>query len=175
MIFTLDRAQQYPTCSITVGTFSKKDDLIRELASDPCNISSLSVNAIQRSEFVLESERAVINMVGLTFPDMGFPYGAYYGDMMNWGAATRLEPSPHEAGPQRRLQYLDQSAGEWHRFAMKPIKDEDDRPVIWRVGHENEGINRKKGLWLCTAHGHPDHNWRMGLNPKYRFWWKLPS
>jgi hypothetical protein len=174
MTFTLRTAGDHLRRRIDLGTFSAKDDLLGALCHDPLNVSNLGVLAIRRPEFVLESEQTTVELVGLTFPEMGFPDGAFYGDMMNWGAAVGLKPCRPEVGPQYRLSYQDQPIGEWHRFAMEPIMDEDDRPQIWRVGHEKEGKNREVGLWLCTAHGHAHHFWRTSLNPKYRFFWELP-
>lgn len=64
-----------------------------------------------------------------------------------------LQLCPAEVGPQLRLQYADQPAGEWLVIAMEPIKDSVGGLSVFFVGHG--GVDR----WLDAYDGEPDYVW----------------
>ncbi|MSU60703.1 MAG: hypothetical protein EXS52_02180 [Candidatus Staskawiczbacteria bacterium] len=75
-----------------------------------------------------------------------------------------LQLCPNQVGPELRLQYKDQSKGEWIIIGMEPIADSVGGLSLFDVVYDDDG------LWLPADDGSPDSVW----NEHYRFVFVLP-
>jgi hypothetical protein len=112
-----------------------------------------------------------MSLVMLSVADLGFPEGATTiqiigsafdtdqdGDLAPFtkgrGTEFNLGLCPPEVGPELRLQFSDQSAGERVHVAMKPIFSSDGEPRIFVLAHE------ARGLSLDAARARPQDRWK---------------
>ena len=80
-----------------------------------------------------------IQLVNVSVADLGFKSGATYKDICAKAKELGLELCPSEVGPQLRLQYKDQSKGEYLRIGMEPISDSFGGLGIFVVEHVELG------------------------------------
>ena len=101
----------------------------------------------------LATEETEMTIVVLSVAELGFKNGAQYGDICNRAKDLGLELCPAEVGPQLRLQYGDQSMGEWLVIAMEPISDSDGDLGLFSV------VRGDGGLWLHGGYGDSAYFW----------------
>ncbi len=111
-----------------------------------------------------------LNAVRLRVADLGFPNGALTREIIGSerdrdlfghpapftggkGNQLGLDLCPPEIGPELRLQYDNQPAGERVYVAMKPIAAKDGEPRIFVVEHSPAGLS------LDAARARPDDQW----------------
>ena len=88
----------------------------------PCALGESAAEMIGRPAFALAGARTQADLVVLSVPELGFEGNlASVADIHARARQLGLELCPAEIGPQLRLQYLDQPAGEFLRIAMEPI------------------------------------------------------
>ena len=82
-----------------------------------------------------------LDLVVLTAADLGFPAGSRsLGEIYRRGAQLGLELCPPEAGPQLRLEYLDQPVGEFLHIAMAPVATYAGDLVDLTIGNGGAGL-----------------------------------
>lgn len=97
-----------------------------------------------------------LDLVVMSVGDLGFKDGARYADICTKAVELGLELCPAEVGPALRLQYGDQTRGEWVLIAMEAITDRDGDRHIFDVERGSDG------LWLGAGRGRPDFVWFAG-------------
>jgi hypothetical protein len=102
-------------------------------------------------KIIYSQEEIDLDLVMLSVADLGFKDSARYADICARAIQLGLELCPAEVGPALRLQYGDQSKGEWLHIAMKAVTIRDGGPVIFRIDHGEDG------LWLDASYGYTDY------------------
>lgn len=92
-----------------------------------------------------ETKGASIELVLLSFDDLGLKDVAEYSAICRTGQDLGLRLCPQEVGPALRLQYLDQPRGERVLVAMSAIVDHDAEGCAFCVGNEPWGARYLEG------------------------------
>ena len=127
--------------TIALGTFANSLTLRNALDSAGCGIGDLAEEALARREFAVQPARTDADLVVVSPAELGLA-----GDLVSLAdtyaraEARGLRTVPAEVGPQLRLQYLDQPAGEFLHLAMRPIRTWDGIPVILVVANGGAGL-----------------------------------
>lgn len=148
--------------TIRVGTpgFKTADDFRNALNRANCHISDRTNAMLDKLAFIASKIETEIDLVVASVAEFGFRV-ATCRDIFNRAQELGLGLCPAEAGPQLRLQYMDQPRGEWLLVGMEPITDSDGYPSVFSVGRSGSG------LWLSGGNGHPDGFW--GGNDRWVF------
>ncbi len=101
-------------------------------------------------------EEVDLDLVVLSVGELGFKGSARYADICTKAVELGLELCPAEVGPALRLQYGDQTRGEWVLIAMEAIAGRVGDRLIFFVGRDGDD------LWLCAYLGHPGLVWDAG-------------
>lgn len=136
--------------TIQLGTFENVDELCGAIEGVGGKLSKWARDIIGKLAFTISPEKIMLNLVKISVADLGFEDGATLKEIYERAISLGLELVPAEAGPQLRLQYRDQPAGEWLRMAMEPIEDSGGDPCVFDV---NDGV---VDLWLrarCVSPG----------------------
>lgn len=137
--------------AVTLGTFQSADALRRALRDDGCKVGGKAEEAMARPAFVVSKIRAELDLAVLSVAQLGFgAEGASIAELYARAAQLGFKLCPAEIGPQLRLQYLNQPAGEFLRIAMEPIETAGGDHVAFIVG------NGGAGLALLAADAGPD-------------------
>ena len=139
--------------TIKLGTIKNADEFRKALKKAGFKISDWANDIIGKPAFTVASSEEEIQLVNLSVEELGFKNGAKYGDICARGKELGLELCPNEVGPQLRLQYKDQSKGEWLRIAMEPITASGGSLLIFHVELDDDV------LWLGSGLGHSDSFW----------------
>ena len=102
--------------TIQIGNGPKNADEYGKALKD----AGFEVNAPDSSLFRASSSQPV-DLVKISSKDLGFPRGAGYKEIYAAAAKLGLHPCPADVGPQLRLVYTDQPAGEVLLIAMEPL------------------------------------------------------
>ena len=136
---------------IEIGTFKSVGDLRKALRKSGEMISDWASNILNRIS--LSEIKQTLDLVVLSVAELGFPKGAELKDIYKAAEKHGLDLCPAEVGPQLRLQYPDQPAGEWLVIAMEPIKDSDGDLCLFIVEYDDAD------RWLRAYDGWPDRLW----------------
>jgi hypothetical protein len=106
---------------ITVGTHKGVNTMREALDAARIRIGNSADEILGHPAFPFSRTKRELDLVVLTAADLGFTGHAPVSAIYRSALQLRLELCPAEAGPQLRLQYLDQRAGEFLHIAMQPI------------------------------------------------------
>ena len=126
-------------------------DAEKELLAKGFRISDVAKQMLEKTAFSKESKE--YELVSFSVASLGFPNGATVKDIFAKGQELGLELCPAEVGPNLRLQYQDQSNGEYLYLAMETITDADGYPKVWFVGRASDEA------WLFNRWARPGHEW----------------
>ena len=113
-----------------------------------CQSSSCADSLFWRLVQTVVEPQTELDLVDATVEEIGFPQGAHRGEIYARAKRQGLDLCPQKTGPQLRLEYLDQPAGELLHVAMEPIAiGQDGEHGVWCIEHG------KDGLWLDSADG----------------------
>ncbi len=109
---------------------------------------------MNKPAFTASDESTELDLVIVTVAELGFPDGAKRQDIYDKAISFGLSLCPPEAGPQLRLQYMDQPKSEWLFIAMEPITGSDGGGIsVFNVNH------RDNVHWLSANYGAPGIIW----------------
>ncbi|MDD5098461.1 MAG: hypothetical protein PHD31_01970 [Candidatus Pacebacteria bacterium] len=149
--------------TIRIGGFRNADEISKAIKKSGMKIGDYTNDIL--GKIPLATSETDINVVLLSVAELGFKDGAEYGKICSRAKELGLELCPAEIGPQLRLQYKDQSNGEWIIVAMEPITGSDGDLRLFHVGRYGND------LWLSSYYGRSDYFWSSG----YRFVFSLPQ
>ncbi|MCL5406999.1 MAG: hypothetical protein M1429_00665 [Patescibacteria group bacterium] len=138
-----------PFATIQIGTFKNLNNLRSALKNAKCNISSYADDLFGR--VTLATEPMILDLCRASNAELGLTQGGTVAQTFEAIAKIGGEKLPAEAGPQYRLQNLDQKLGEWELIYMDPIIDRVGCPDVFSVEHG------KGGLWLYGYNASPDY------------------
>lgn len=148
-------AQPKPSFSawltVKLGTFQNVELLIDSIKKAGCDIGRWALDIMGKTAFKISEVETEIELVQVSVADFGFKNGAKIKDIFAKAIEYGLMLCPNEVGPQLRLQYTDQSRGEWLIVAMEAISGSDSRLRLFFVSCHGDG-----GMWLSTGYGGPD-------------------
>ena len=131
-----------------------KDELLQELKKKGMKVYTYAKEMMNRPEFVVSKEKEDANLVRLTVADLDIKGDTTTEKIYARAIELGLELVPAEVGPQYRLQYEEQPAGEYLYMGMETIPDPGGDPDVFR-------LNRDGGdLWLACTWANPEHRWR---------------
>lgn len=139
--------------TIQLGTGLNTADAFRgALNSGGLLIGSWADDLLSRPAFKksVATRKTECDLVVVSVADLGFKNGATREQIYNRAQELGLELCPAEVGPQLRLQYKDQPAGEWLLIGMEPITVSDGELSVFDVGRDDDGH-----LWLNGSFGLP--------------------
>ena len=120
--------------TIKLGTGLKtKKDFITALEQNNNKVGDWAKDIVSKAEFVVSKKEKLEKLIILSVADLGFKDGAKVKDIFNRAKELGLELCPPETGPQLRLQYQDQSNGEYCLIGMDPIADSNGYPSLFSV------------------------------------------
>ena len=135
-IFQLREALESSSCGKAVVAVADTSTLSR------CHLGDDANEALGRQEFTLSPERHIISLVRTTVAGLGFDAAAMptIKEVYHKAKEVGLAVCPAEAGPQLRLQYLDQPLGEFLLIATPPVSDYAGEPLLFLVGNGGSGL-----------------------------------
>jgi hypothetical protein len=139
--------------AITLGEYPTLNALRSALDNSPCLVgfSDSVEEAIGRPAFPFTKRKLELDLVVVSGADLGFSEdGASLLDIYNRALAIGLELCPPDLGPTLRLNYLDQSRGEFLHIAMRPVALYNREVVDFSLG--NDGNT----LLLLSGDGRPE-------------------
>lgn len=144
--------------TIKLGTPGLKtaEDFRRAIKDNGMKIGDWANDILGQPGFTVADEETEIDLVCLTVAELGFKDGARRDKIYTEAQKFGLQLCPAEVGPQLRLQYKDQSSGEWIFVAMDPITASGGGLRVFRVGRDG------RGLWLDGDYGNPGSFWGGG-------------
>jgi len=113
-----------------------------ELKKKDINISGPAREMLYHKDFITLTEPETIDLVRLTFADLGFTGNATTKQIFDKAQELGLDLCPPEVGPAGRLKNTNQPLYEWDYIAMKQIADSGGRPFVFGLEHGGDG------LWL---------------------------
>jgi len=129
-------------------------EYIKELTEQGFKKSEYSEDILNKMEVLKQKEK--IDLVSFSVKQLGFPDGATLKEIYDKAKEFGLELCPPQVGPELRLDYKDQPAGEWLRIAMDAISDRDDNPSLFNVD-QFDSVS-----WLCNDDGRLGLHWDGG-------------
>jgi hypothetical protein len=145
--------------TIKLGTHMDADTLRKAMKKSGYQIGPWADDILGKPGFTVSSKEVEVDLLVASVAELGFSRGASYKDVCARAAELGLELCPAEVGPQLRLQYDDQPAGDWLRIAMHPIVDSDGHLGIFAVGCDyfepclRGGDNgRAETIWNASEH-----------------------
>lgn len=142
--------------TIKLGTYKSVKTLRMALERADNRVSDWATDILAKPAFTVASEVTEVDLVILSVEELGFKEGACYKDIYARAKELGLELCPAEVGPQLRLQYPDQTPGEWLRVAMEPITGLAGDPILF-------GVERRgSGRWLDARWGSSGGVWDSG-------------
>ncbi|KKQ74085.1 MAG: hypothetical protein US94_C0014G0003 [Berkelbacteria bacterium GW2011_GWB1_38_5] len=143
-----------PFMTIQIGTFKNVKAMRQALKDKKINISAWASDLMDR--MTLTAKPATLKLYRATNAELGLPKGSTVAQSFEAIARFGGEKLPAEAGPQYRLQNLDQKLGEWELMYMDPIIGRGGYPRVFGVGHYGGG------LWLNGHTASPDYFYDAG-------------
>ncbi len=126
---------------ISIGTFPDALALRNALDRADCAQGDLAEQILARPSFQVSAERADLDLVPVSARDLGIRTDtARLADIYARAERRGLRLAPPEAGPQLRLQYLDQPVGEVLDIAMAPLTTWTGRRVIFVLANGGAGL-----------------------------------
>lgn len=148
--------------TVTLGTHKSIAKLRTALESAGFRIGDYAGQILKKVE--LAKTRVELGLVVVSATDLGFTQSARRDAVYARALEQGLRLCPVEVGPQLRLQYPDQSSGEWLLIAMEPLTDSDDSLRVFNIA---DGSGHR---WLDSDYGGPDYVWY----PDYRWVFVAP-
>lgn len=143
--------------TIKLGTELKtKDDFLKAIESQGGQTSYWAKQIMSKPEFSASEEEFNENLVILSVKALGFPDSATVKEIFERAKELGLELCPPETGPQLRLQYPEQSVGEWCLIGMNPITGSGGNPKLFDVRRGDDEP------WLNASNGRPDRRFNGG-------------
>lgn len=133
--------------TIKLGTHKDVDALCIALKKADFRIGLWGGEILGNPAFAVLSVEEEIQLVNLSKSELGVKDNATYGEICSKAKEFGLELCPNEVGPQLRLQYKDQPKYDYIYVAMEPITASGDRPSIFIV------VNDVNGLGLNATRG----------------------
>lgn len=126
---------------ITLGSYSNSLTLRNALDAIGCHVGGLAAEILARPAFIVSTTRKEVELVSVSAAALGFETDtvtltAIYERAKQLG----LRIAAAEVGPQLRLQYLDQPAGEFLVIGMDPIKTWSGEEAILNVANGGAGL-----------------------------------
>jgi len=116
--------------TITLGRFANTFALRNALDAAGCGIGDLAEQILARPAFTLNPVNVDVDLVVVSGAELGMPTESSLADVYARAQSHGLALAPAEVGPLLRLQYLDQSVGEFLHVGMTPINTWAGEPVI---------------------------------------------
>ncbi len=139
--------------TIRLGTGLKTaDDFSQDITDAGGRASNLAKNIMGKPSFTVSRELIKLDLVKVSVADLGFLKNVSLEEIYNRVISRGLKLLPAEAGPQLRLQYVDQPNGERLFMAMEPIKDSNGVLHVFDV-------KRGDYLWLDAHYAYPSRVW----------------
>jgi hypothetical protein len=136
---------------ITLGTHKGVNAVRNALDAANIRIGESADEVLGRPGFGFSRTRTPLDLVVLNAIDLGFEPGSRsLAEIYRRAAQLGLELCPPEAGPQLRLEYLNQPIGEFLHIAMAPVTTYRGDLVDLTLG------NGGAGLILIGGDGSPD-------------------
>ena len=132
--------------TIEIGTYKDVGSLRKALEDSGARISDWAGDIF--NNITLSKSKQSLDLVALTGEELGFLEFAKLEDIYKVARNQGLDLCPAEVGPQLRLQYSDQPAGEWLVIAMEPIKNFDGDLGRFSVVH----VDYDRQLYAHYAH-----------------------
>lgn len=127
--------------TIAIGTFSGPVRLRNELDAMGCNVGGQASEILARPTFTVGSRKTDVELVVITPARLGFASDTVsLADVYARARQVGFELAAAEAGPQLRIQYLDQPMGEFLIIAMEPIETWSGEPIILNVANGRAGL-----------------------------------
>jgi hypothetical protein len=148
-IIALREALENDAC----GTATPVSDAGHALpAAIPCKLGDSANEIIGRTGFALSGTPRQIELALVSGQDLGFSPDSQPSlrEIYERAVARGYSLCPPEAGPQLRLQYVNQKIGEFLHIAMQPIRDYAGDLTVFSVG------NGGAGLLLVGSSGSPE-------------------
>ncbi len=143
--------------TIELGTGLRNGkDFENTLVKNDYKVGNWAKDLLAKPDFEksISTTETEVNLVILSVADLGFKDGAKRSDIYDKAQELGLELCPAEVGPQLRVQYKDQPAGEYLLIGMEPITDSDGDLGVFYVDHDDAV------LWLSALNGKPGGFWR---------------
>jgi len=144
--------------TIKLGTGLKTaDDFRKAIRDSGMQIGDWANEILGKPAFTAATEETEIDLVAKSVAELGFKDRATREQIYNRAKEIGLDLCPVEVGPQLRLQYKDQSNGEWLVVATEPIAGSGGGLGLFGVGRDGSG------LWLHGCCGRPGTIWYAGF------------
>lgn len=141
--------------TLKLGTGLKTaDDFRRALKKLKCKIGDWADYILGRPSFKANETEVELDLVIVSNIDLGLEKGAKLPETYARAKECGLELCPDEAGPQLRLQYLDQPKGECLLIAMELVVGPHGSIHIFQIECYGEGDGE---CWLNGLYGHVDN------------------
>jgi hypothetical protein len=152
--------------TVQLGTGVKDAESFREAIQERgMRLGDWANNIIDQPEFTVAPGPTEVDLVLVAIAELGFPAVAKLRDIYQAVENRGFRLCPAEVGPQLRLQYPDQPAGESLAIGMEPSTISDGSLRLFDVAHLGDG------QWLLSCYGHPECRWPAD----HRFVFVLPS
>lgn len=123
-------------------------------------ISNESVDGfIAGKDFKVEENKKELKLALVKVFDLGFSDTVTADECIVKAKEIGLEVCSPEVGPQLRLQYLDQPAGEWILIGMQPVVGEKFKSVFSLEHTDEKSAITTKGLLIDLYNGGPRCEW----------------
>jgi hypothetical protein len=149
---TKNSMPEVPVCKrITVGTYKGVNAIREALDAARMRVGDSADEILGRPTLPYSKMKIELDLVVVTAADLGFPTGSTpVADIYRRAVQFGLDLCPPEVGPQLRLQYANQSLGEFLHIAMHPVATYYGDPTNLTVG------NGGAGLLLIGGDGNPE-------------------
>ncbi len=131
-----------------------KQQLVAEMKQQGINIYEYAQQMIDSPDFTTLPRKDDVDLVRLKVQDLGL--GDDYptiNQIYVRASELGLKLCPPEVGLQLRLKDTNQPLGEWYYIGMKQIADRDGRPLVFKLGRDEDG------LWLGDRWADPVDRW----------------
>jgi len=136
----------------------------KKVGTQKMRIGDYANDILGKPAFTVVTEETELDLVVVSVKELTGKNEAPLKEIFARAKEKGLQLCPNQVGPELRLQYEDQSKGEWVIIGMEPITDSDGDLSLFRVVHGGGG------LWLDANYGCPDSIW----DGDYRFVFVLP-
>ena len=147
---TLPLIERPAFATIQIGTFKEIADLRQALTAGGFRIGDWASDLMGRPEFTLVAEPTEVKLYAATVAELGYPNGCTVAEIIAAIEKIGGVKLPAEAGPQYRLQCLDQLLGEWRLMYQEPITDSDGGLEVFHV------VRDESGRWLHSGYAGPE-------------------
>lgn len=144
---------------IKLGGLKVIDEIHRVLERGGFRVGCHVNEMLGRMALEVVSAGTEVGLVRVTIAELGFKNGAACKDIYKRALELGLMLCPVEVGIQLRLQYKDQSRGEYLRIAMEPLIGSDGGPYVFGVDCDKDGFWLRAICCLPTSFCSADSVW----------------